>query len=215
MKYETLEKYDKELNEIKEDLMNMEKYLKRHPESIGTRGNYETCQYIYKIFKEDKIDFIDQTNRVNLILKGESTNNSLNISDFYNLSNHLNETKNILTISSEKKLNQEKLLVQEISEGSYKITYGFENPTEEDVKRTSARKKGLLKIFDFINCGEDIEKLKKEAGPNGEEALKSYKSFLEEIVNLNTDFTLDTEMGTVKAGLTHKQCKNICKNLNI
>lgn len=80
----------------------MEKYLKRHPESIGTRGNYETCQYIYKIFKDDKIDFIDQTNRVNLILKGESTNNSLNISDFYNLSNHLNETKNILTTPFEK-----------------------------------------------------------------------------------------------------------------
>lgn len=215
MKYETLEKYDKELNEIKEDLMNMEKYLKRHPESIGTRGNYETCQYIYKIFKEDKIDFINQTNRVNLTLKGESTNNSLNISDFYNLSNHLNETKNILTTPFEKKLIQEDLLVQEISEGSYKITYGFENPTEEDVKRTSARKKGLLKIFDFINCGEDIEKLKKEAGPNSKKALKSYKNFLEEIVKLNTDFTLDTEMGTVKAGLTHEQCKNICKNLNI
>lgn len=215
MKYKTLEKYDKELNEIKEDLTNMEKYLKRHPKSIGTRGNYEICQYIYKIFEEDKVEFIKQTNRVNLILKGESTNNSLNISDFYNLSNHLNETKNILTTPFEKKLIQEDLLVQEISEGSYKITYGFENPTEGDVKRTSARKKGLLKIFDFINCGEDIEKLKKEAGANGEKALQSYKSFLEEIVKLNTDFTLDTEMGTVKAGLTHEQCKNICKKLNI
>jgi hypothetical protein len=72
-----------------------------------------------------------------------------------------------------------------------------------------------MKIFDFINCGDDIEKLKKEAGHNGCEALKNYKSFLLEIVNLNADFTLDTEMGTVKAGLTLQQCKNICENLNI
>lgn len=72
-----------------------------------------------------------------------------------------------------------------------------------------------MKLFDFINCGDDIEKLKKEAGPNGSEALRAYKSFLAEIVKNDADFTLDTEMGTVKAGLTLQQCKNICENLNI
>ena len=73
----------------------------------------------------------------------------------------------------------------------------------------------MLKIFDFINCGDDIEKLKKEAGRDGHGALLSYKEFLAEIVKHNADFTLDTEMGTVKAGLTLEQCKNICENLNV
>lgn len=99
--------------------------------------------------------------------------------------------------------------------GSYKITFAFKNPTEEDVKRTSPRKKGLLKIFDFIKCKDNIEKLKKEAGSEGLEVLKSYKNFLAEIVKLNADFTLDTELGSVKAGLTFEECENICKNLNI
>lgn len=72
-----------------------------------------------------------------------------------------------------------------------------------------------MKIFDFIKCGDDIEKLKKEAGPDGKEALKVYRDFLKEIVNVNSDFTLDTEKGTLKAGLTLQQCKNICKNLKI
>jgi len=72
-----------------------------------------------------------------------------------------------------------------------------------------------LKIFDFIKCGDDIEKLKKEAGPDGKEAIKAYRDFLKEIVNVNSDFTLDTEKGTLKAGLTLQQCKNICKNLKI
>ncbi len=110
---------------------------------------------------------------------------------------------------------KENLLVKEISEGSYKITYSFQNPTEEDVKRTTARKKGLIKLFDFIDCGDDIEQLIKEADPNGQEALQSYKAFISEIVKINSDFTLDTEMGTVKASLTLEEGKNILKKLNI
>ena len=31
----------------------------------------------------------------------------------------------------------------------------------------------------------------------------------------NADFTLDTEMGTLKCSLTLQQCKNICENLNV
>ncbi len=148
-------------------------------------------------------------------IKRKLNKKSLNVEELFNLSNHFNETKNITTNLLENNLNNENLLVKEISQGSYKITFAFPNPTEEDVKRTSPRKKGLMKIFDFINCGDDIEKLKKEAGPNGREALLSYKEFLGEIVKHNADFTLDTEMGTVKAGLTLQQCKNICENLNI
>ena len=215
MKYRTLEKYDKELKEMEKTLHEMETFIEKHPDEFGTKGNYETYKYVYNIFKEDKVDFINQTNIINLILKGKLINKSLDVKELSNLTTQLNETKNMTTKLLCTDTNHENLLVKEISEGSYKITFGFPNPTEEDVKRTSPRKKGLMKIFDFINCGDNIEKLKKEAGPDGIEALKAYKEFLAEIVKHNADFTLDTEMGTVKAGLTLEQCKNICENLNV
>ena len=41
----------------------------------------------------------------------------------------------------------------------------------------------------------------------------AYKEFLEEIMKYQADFTLDTENGSLKVGLTLKQTKKICKNL--
>ena len=60
-----------------------------------------------------------------------------------------------------------------------------------------------------------MKSLKKEAGPEGKQVLKSYKEFLEEIVKHNADFTLDTEYGTLKTGMNLQQGKNICENLKI
>lgn len=134
----------------------------------------------------------------------------------YSLSLKFNTAKNsTINLIDMNFTTPEDLLIEKISKGSYNITFSFPNPTEEDVKRTSSRKKGLMKIFDFINCGENIEKLKKEAGPNGNEALIKYKEFICEIIKNNADFTLDTEMGTLKCSLTLQQCKNICENLNV
>ena len=216
MRYNTLEKYDKELGEMESELIEIEEYLKKHPKSFGTKGNYETLQYVYNLFKKDKIDFINKVNKINLKMSGNLINQGVNITDFIELANKFNEMKNLTATLSDINFNRcEDLLMESISEGSYKITFGFPNPTEEDVLRKSPRKKGLMKIFDFINCGDDIEKLKKEAGFNGHDALIAYKEFLMEIVKNQADFTLDTEMGTVKAGLTLQQCKNICENLNI
>lgn len=180
----------------------------------GTRGNYDTLKYLYNLFSKDKADFIIDVN--NFSLKIQKETKSLPLNSLNDLNNRFNEVTIISTNLSQENLNyQENLLVKGISPGSYKITYGFQNPTEDDVLRKSPRKKGLLRIFDFINCGDDLEKLKKEAGPDGCNTLRAYKLFLAEIVKLNADFTLDTEMGTVKAGLTLQQCKNICENLNI
>lgn len=215
MRFKTIEEYDKELSEMEEDLVEMEAYIEKHPEKFGVKGNYETYKYVYKIVKNDKKRFLDELNTICLLLNGNLINKGLNVEELFNLSKHFNETKNIATNLLGNNSNNEDLLVKEISQGSYKITFSFPNPTEDDVKRTSPRKKGLMKIFDFIHCGDDIEKLKNEAGPNGREALTSYKEFLAEIVKHNADFTLDTEMGTVKAGLTLEQCKNICENLNV
>ena len=216
MKFETLEDYDNYLNGIKEDLNEIEEYLKEHPESFGTKGNYETIQYVHDIYYGNKLEFIQNLNEINIKLKGNQMSKPLSLNNVYLLGNSFNNAKNstmkLLELNTAK---EEDLLIEEISKGSYNIKFSFPNPTEEDVKRTSPRKKGLLKIFDFINCKDDTEKLKKEAGPNGREALKSYKEFLKEIVKNNADFTIDTEMGTVKAGLTLQQCKNICENLNL
>ena len=106
-------------------------------------------------------------------------------------------------------------MVKSISKESFKIQFGFKNPTDDDVKRISPRKKGLLKLFKFIECRYNVEKLKKEACSEDIEGLRKYKEFIGEIVKNEVDFTLDSEKDTLKAGLTLEQCRNICQNLNI
>lgn len=213
MIFTTIEEYDKELKDMELELKETEEYLKNHPEKQGTKGNYETMKYLYNLISQNRIEFIKEINNFNLRLY--HTKESLPINSVYKLNKRFNEITNSITSILENNNYQEELHLKSISKGSYKITFAFPNPTEEDVKRTSSRKKGLMKIFDFINCSDDIEKLKNTAGPNGEEALKSYKKFLAEIVRLNADFTLDTEMETVKAGLKLEQCQKICENLNV
>ena len=214
MKFETIEDYDNYLNGIQDDLNYINEVIKKHPKSSGTKGNYETLKYFYDIYNNNKLEFIKKLSEINLKLYGNHINKPLSLNNMYLLGNKFNNTKNsAINLLEVNITTPEDLLIEEISKGSYNIKFSFPNPTEEDVKRTSPRKKGLMKIFDFINCGEDIEKLKKEAGPNGKDALMNYKEFLYEIVKNKANFTLDTEKGTLKAGLTLEQCENICENL--
>ncbi|MBE6508562.1 MAG: hypothetical protein E7Z77_04015 [Methanobrevibacter sp.] len=214
MKFKTLEDYDNYLENLEKELKDIDEYLKEHPEKQGSRGNYETIKYIHDIYKNNKLKFIQSVNEINLKLGGNQINNPLSIEDVYLLGNEFNNTKkSTMTLLEVNPISNEDLFVEEISKGFYNIKFSFPNPNENDVKRISLRKKGLMKIFDFINCGDDIEKLKREAGPEGREALIAYRKFLTEIVKNKADFTLDTEMGNIKAGLTLRQCENICENL--
>lgn len=163
MFYKTIEEYDHELKEMELELEETKEYVKKHPEKLGTRGNYETMKYLYKVFKEDKIEFINNITNFNLNLQGESLIQPLSTMNLNILNTKFNKTTNLTMNLLENKIcSPEEFLNKSISQGSYKITFAFPNPTEEDVKRTSPRKKGLMKIFDFINCGDDIEKLKKK-----------------------------------------------------
>lgn len=216
MRYETLEEYNKELDEMEKSLAEMEEYLEKHPEKFGTRGNYETYKYVYNIFKNEKVEFLKEINEINLHLKGSSLINELTLNNFDNLQKRFNDVENSTGKLLEKTGNlNEKLKMTSITEGSYKITFAFENPNDEDLLRKSPRKKGLLKLIDLINCGDDIEKLKIQAGKNGKETLIAYKKFLEEIIKFHADFTLDTEKGNIRTALILQQSKNICENLNI
>lgn len=216
MRYETLEEYNEELNEMESSLAEMEEYLEEHPEKFGTRGNYETYKYVYNIYKNEKMEFLNEINEINIHLKGSSLINKLTLNNFDNLQKRFNDVENSTgkLLENSENLN-EKLKMTSITEGSYKITFAFENPSDEDVLRTSLRKRGLLKLIDLINCGDDIEKLKIQAGPKGKETLIAYKKFLEEIIKFNADFTLDTEKGNIRTALILQQSKNICENLNI
>ncbi len=210
IKLETLEDYDRELTKMENLLTKMESYIEEHPERLGYAGNYETLKYVYGIIVQERAEYVQELSDIYLHLNGKSIENGVPISNLNHLNNRLNETENLLT-----KNKSDNLMVKSISEGSYKIQFAFKDPNDDDVKRISPRKKGLLKLFRFIECGDDVEKLKKEAEPENIEALKKYKEFIGEIVKNEVDFTLDTEKGNLKAGLTLQQCKNICKNLNI
>ena len=215
MLFKTIEEFNKELNEMQIEIDDTEEYLKKHPNEYGTLGNFKTMQELYEIFKQDKIDFVNELNDMDLKLKGKELKTPLLLSNMYSLGNAFTMTNNSVTNSlTETNLNED-LIVKGISLGSYNIKFAFQNPTEDDVTRKSPRKQGLVKLFDYIKCGEDIEKLKNEAGPTGKDSLIAYRNFLKEIVENHADFTLSTEKGTLKAGLTLEQSKFICENLNI
>ena len=215
MLFRTIEDFNKELREMEIEIEDTEEYLKKHPKEYGTQGNFKTMKQLYEIFKQDKIDFINDINDMNLKLKGDEIQSPLTFPQVHSLGEKFQTTNHALTDLLTKTNLHEDLTLKEVSLGSYNIKFAFQNPTEDDVTRKSPRKQGLVKLFDYIKCGEDIEKLKKEAGPNGEESLIAYRNFLKEIVKNNADFTLDTEKGTLKAGLTLEQSKYICENLNI
>ena len=215
MLFKTIEEFNKELNEMKNEIDDTEEYLKKHPKEYGTQGNFKTMKELYEIFKQDKIDFINDLNDMDLKLKGDELKTPLLLPDMYSLGNAFTLANHSVTnLLTENNLNEE-LTVKEVSLGSYNIKFAFQNPTEDDVTRKSPRKQGLVKLFDYIKCGDDIKKLENEAGPNGKDSLIAYRNFLKEIVENNADFTLSTEKGTLKAGLTLEQSKFICENLNI
>ena len=215
MKLETVEDYNNELNDMDKTLTEMEEYIKKHPERLGYAGNYKTLKYIYEIYSQDKIDFVNELNDMDLKLKGNELKTPLLLANMYSLGNAFTIANHSVTnLLTETNINEE-LTVKEISLCSYNIKFAFQNPTEDDVTRKSPRKQGLVKLFDYIKCGEDIEKLKNEAGPTGKDSLIAYRNFLKEIVKNHADFTLSTEKDTLKAGLTLEQSKFICENLNI
>ena len=205
----TLEDYDRELTSMKQTLTEMDAFIKEHPERLGYAGNRKTLKIVHDIIANEREEYVRELSDIYLHLNGKSIENGVIISNLNKLSLKFNETENLLS------KNYNDLTVKSITEGSYKIQFAFQNPNDDDVKRISPRKKGLLKLFRFIECGDDVEKLKKEPGSEDIEALRKYKEFINEIVKNEVDFTLDTEKGTLKAGLTLEQCKNICKNLNI
>ncbi|MBQ9161136.1 MAG: hypothetical protein IJ122_07440 [Methanobrevibacter sp.] len=215
MLFKTIEEFNKELTEMQNEIDDTEEYLKKHPKEYGTRGNFKTMKELYEIFKQDKINFINDLNDMDLKLKGDELRTPLLLPDMYSLGNAFTMANHSVTnLLTETNLNEE-LTVKEVSLGSYNIKFAFQNPTEDDVTRKSPRKQGLVKLFDYIKCGEDIEKLKKEAGPDGKDSLIAYRNFLKEIVENHADFTLSTEKGTLKAGLALEQSKFLCENLNI
>ena len=215
MLFKTIEEFNKELTEMQNEIDDTEEYLKKHPKEYGTRGNFKTMKELYEIFKQDKINFINDLNDMDLKLKGDELRTPLLLPDMYSLGNAFTMANHSVTnLLTETNLNEE-LTVKEVSLGSYNIKFAFQNPTEDYVTRKSPRKQGLVKLFDYIKCGEDIEKLKKEAGPDGKDSLIAYRNFLKEIVENHADFTLSTEKGTLKAGLALEQSKFLCENLNI
>ena len=83
----------------------------------------------------------------------------MTVTEFSKLIDYFNKTqKNTPSILNSQK--HDELLFKGISKGSCIIKFNFQNPTEEDVLRTSTRKKGLLKLFNLIDCGDNIDKLK-------------------------------------------------------
>ncbi len=158
MLFRTIEEYDKELKEMEIEIEDIKEYLKKHPEQYGTLGNFKTMKELYEIFKQDKIDFIQDVNDMNLKLKGDQLQSPLTSTQLNTLGQTFKTVEHAMTNLLTKNNPNEDLLIKCVSLGSYNIKFAFQNPTEDDVTRKSPRKQGLVKLFDYIKCGDDIEK---------------------------------------------------------
>ena len=116
--FKTLEAYDNELSKMKTELNETKEYIEKHPEKLGTKGNYETLKFLYDLFNKDKLEFIKEVNNLNLKLNGNLPNNSLSIKEFNKLSNNFNDTTNSgISLLEDNFNSNEEYLVKNISEG--------------------------------------------------------------------------------------------------
>ena len=61
MIYNTIEEYDKELDEMRSRLEDMKKRMKQYPERTGIGLNYKSFKQAYDIISKDREDFLKMT----------------------------------------------------------------------------------------------------------------------------------------------------------
>ena len=69
MIFNTIEEYDRELNEMRSRMEGMKKRMKQYPKRTGIQLNYRSFEQLYDIFSKDREDFLkmnDENEDVNV-----------------------------------------------------------------------------------------------------------------------------------------------------
>ena len=76
MLFNTIEKYDKELNDIKSRMESMEKRIEKYLDKIWIVGNYRSFKELYDIILKDRDEFLKMMDEnINLHISGENVKN--------------------------------------------------------------------------------------------------------------------------------------------
>ena len=214
MFFNTIEDYDKELEDIKFTLDSMEKRLDEEPYSDIRKGNYKGFKELYNMILEDRNMFLEMKNEnINLHICGEMVKNhkiSLSVitglfDNFHSLTTFLSDfVKNNMNYTFE----GHDLKLEQVRKGSIQILFSMdENIT--DLNEVCLNYQVFNKLLDLIEC--DVEDLEKQEEIIGKDSISAYKKFLKIIIDNELDFTL--ENNSRKVGLKHENAIKIYDEL--
>lgn len=214
MFFNTLEEYDKELNDIKSRMDSMEKRMEKYPERTWINGNYRGFKELYKIILKDRDKFLEMMDEnINLHIYGDVVkNHKISLSVITGLFDNFHDLTTFLSNFLKDNLNytfeSHDLKLESVSEGSIQILFSMdENIT--DLNEVYLNHQVFNKLLDLIDC--DVEDLEKQKEIIGLDSILSYKKFLKIIIENELDFTL--ENNTRKVGLTHAEALKIYEHI--
>lgn len=214
MFYNTIEEYDKELNDIESLMDDMERRIKKYPDRPWIEGNYLCLKEIYKIIRKDREEFQEMMGEnINLHISGEDVKNhkiSLSVitglfDNFHSLTTFLSDfVKNDLKYTFE----SHDLKLEQVSKESIQILFSMdENIT--NLHEVYLNHVVFTKLLDLVEC--NVENLEKQKEMIGTDSMSAYKNFLKIIIDNELDFTL--ENNSRKVGLTHSEAIRIYDEL--
>lgn len=215
MLFNTIEKYDKELNDLKSRMDSMEKRIEKYPDKIWIVGNYRSFKELYDIILKDRDEFLKMMDEnINLHIFGENVKNhkiSLSVmkglfDNFYDLTSFLTDyLKDNLNLAFE----CHELKLEQVTKGSIQILFSMdENIT--DLNEVYLNNQVFNKLIDLVECKkEDLAKQEDIVGTN---TILAYKKFLSVIIENELDFTL--ESSSRKAGLSASEALEIYKEID-
>ena len=212
MFFNTIEEYDKELEDIKNTLESMKNRLDEEPYSFARKGNYKGLKEVYEIILNDRNEFMKMMeDSINLHISGEEVKNhkiSLSIitglfGNFQDLtaflSNFLKDSKNYTFESHDLKL-------EEVTSGSIQILFSMDDDIT-NLEEVYLNHQVFERLLDLVEC--NIDDLEKQIDVIGTQSMNAYKKFLKILIENELDFTL--ENNSRKAGLTHEESLKIMK----
>lgn len=219
--------YDNKIEELNQKINKYTAYVEEHPNRIGVKGNIKTLTYVKNELIKEKEDFIktnnksliNNTEKWNLHFSGNTIKNHSipsiilipimqKIIDLnYALIRSLKEGSEATGKFSQNFKEEFCLNIKPFAEGSFSIT--FEPQIFSDYRTTfkdTWNKKAFDKLFELLNCEDDIDKLSEIHESIGTYSIIKYRELLNLLYSKELDVLFE-EKGK-------QQSKFLLKNNN-
>lgn len=237
MRFKTIDEYDKYINDLNSKLFKFKKFVDEHPEKIGVQGNYNAIKYVRdelieerEMFIKNHEEFLSENGfeQLNLHFSGEVIKNhsmpSLilipliqKITDLnYALVRSLKEGPTSMGKFSQDFKYDFGLNVKPFGVGSFNIIFEpqiFAN--NQTTLEDTWNKKAFDKLFEILNCEDDIDKLSNVHDSIGTYSIVKYREFLNVLYSKELDVTFEEKgRGNAKFILKSENAKKIYNSLN-